>query len=86
MVRGDPESALDLLTAAVQTGPYDPTLFDEPAFDGLRESARFRSLETEYQKIFARERQKTLQILCFDNPAPDAWPPLPETCAGFAAE
>ncbi len=82
MVRGDPEGALELLGQAVQTGPLDPTLFSEPAFAGLHESSLFRELESEYQNVFAEERAKTLQILCYDNPAPDVWPPLPETCAG----
>jgi hypothetical protein len=32
--------------------------------------------------MLAVERQKTLQMICFDNPNPGEWQPLPETCEG----
>ena len=38
-----------------------------------------------YVRVIAKfdaERDKILQLICFNNPVPDDWQPLPETCEG----
>jgi hypothetical protein len=32
------------------------------------------------------EHDKVLQLICFNNPTPDNWQPLPETCEGVAEQ
>ncbi len=78
----DHDGALDELERAIEQGPRDPSLFSEPAFEPLRDSERFRALESRLESILAAQRVNALQVVCFDNPVPDAWQPLPETCAG----
>ncbi len=34
----------------------------------------------------ALERAKALQLMCFNNPVPDAWQPLPGTCEGVVRQ
>ena len=40
----------------------------------------FQALAARLNKILEEERSKTLQLICFDNPAAEVWQPLPETC------
>jgi TolB-like protein len=77
------EAALEDLDNATRMGPRDPSIFSEPAFAAIRDSDRFKALETRMEEFLTRERTRALRMLCFDNPVPDAWPPLPETCAGL---
>jgi hypothetical protein len=32
--------------------------------------------------MLAEEHSKVLQLICFNNPVPDDWQPMPETCEG----
>jgi hypothetical protein len=34
------------------------------------------------EAIVAEEHEKILQLICFNNPVPDEWQPMPETCEG----
>jgi tetratricopeptide (TPR) repeat protein len=83
-VRGDDSIAMEMFAQAVRNGPHDPSLFSEPAFDRFRNDAAFEALQAEFQTNLDSQRIAARQMLCFDNPAPDAWPPLPETCAGIS--
>jgi hypothetical protein len=43
---------------------------------------RFVALQNELDAILAVEHDKVLQLICFNNPVPGDWQPLPETCEG----
>jgi len=55
---------------------------DGPVFDGLRDDPRFAELRQQMEDRLAEEYEQILQLICFDNPIPDDWQPLPETCEG----
>jgi tetratricopeptide (TPR) repeat protein len=82
-LEGDDIAALENIEKAIERGPRDPSLFSEPAFDALRDSQEFQALESRLDSILAEQRIEALQMMCFDNPVPDAWQPLPETCEGI---
>jgi TolB-like protein len=79
---GDNHTALENIEKAIEMGPRDPSLFSEPAFDTLRELSEFQELKSRQESILAEQRIKALQMICFNNPIPDTWQPLPETCVG----
>jgi TolB-like protein/Tfp pilus assembly protein PilF len=81
---GENGEALENIEKAIETGPRDRSLFSEPAFDALRDSPEFQALESRLDSILAAQRVEALQMMCFNNPVPDAWQPLPETCEGVA--
>ena len=83
-LEGDKGSALENIEKAIERGPRDPSLFSEPAFDALRDSPEFKALESRADSILAAQRVKALQMMCFNNPVPETWQPLTETCEGVA--
>jgi tetratricopeptide (TPR) repeat protein len=82
VLEADNDAALENIEKAIETGPRDPSLFSEPAFEVLRDSEQFQALESRLDSILAAQRVRALQMICFNNPVPDAWQPLPDTCAG----
>jgi len=79
----DPESAIE----ALRTGIRDRGLrfdgyFDEPILETLRSEPGFIEVRKELDAIIAVEHEKVLQLICFNNPVPNEWRPLPETCEG----
>ncbi len=78
----DPDHAVAALKSAMQRGLRFPNAFDSPIFEDLRDEPRFVVLEQELDAILAEEHEKVLQLICFNNPAPDVWQPIPETCEG----
>jgi TolB-like protein/lipoprotein NlpI len=82
-VDGAYDTALEEIDKATRIGPRDPSIFSEPAFDAIRDTNRFEALEARLKSFLAGERARAVQMLCFDNPVPETWEPLPETCAGI---
>ena len=78
----DPERAINELKSAVRLGLRDPQVFRDPIFEKLRGEPRFIAVRDELDAILAVEHDKVLQLICFNNPTPDNWQPLPETCEG----
>jgi tetratricopeptide (TPR) repeat protein len=76
----DPDRAITALKSAIQRGLRIPEYIDEPIFEDLRDEPRFVALQQKLDTILAAEHDKVLQLICFDNPAPDDWQPLPKTC------
>jgi TolB-like protein len=82
----DPNRAIAALKSAIDLGLRGgPFMFGDVIFDRLRGNPRFTALRQELDGILATEREKVLQMICFNNPVPDYWQPLPETCEGVAA-
>ena len=79
----DTDQAIASLSSAIQRGLRDKRVFDETIFENLGSDPRFKSLRADLDAILAEEREKVLQLICFNNPVPDDWRPLPETCAGI---
>ena len=50
------------------------------------EDTGFQALASRLDAILEKERRDTLQLMCFNNPVPDIWQPLPETCEGVDRE
>jgi TolB-like protein/Flp pilus assembly protein TadD len=79
---GDKDAMFRLLRNAVDAGLRDPLFFSDPFFDPVRDDRRFVDIESAALQALVAEREKALQLMCFNNPAPGAWQPLTETCAG----
>ena len=79
----DPARAIAELRTGVRDGGLRLYMFfDGPIFDALRNEPGFIEVRKELDAIVAVEHQKVLQLICFNNPAPNDWRPLPETCEG----
>jgi TolB-like protein len=78
----NPEGVIAALRSAIQLGLREPQVFDDPIFVDLWDEPRFVALQQELDAILAAEHDKVLQLICFNNPVPDNWQPLPATCEG----
>ena len=78
----DPDRVIAALRSALQLGLRDPQVFDDPIFEDLWDEPRYVALHQELDDILDVEHGKVLQLICFNNPTPDNWQPLPETCEG----
>jgi tetratricopeptide (TPR) repeat protein len=78
----NPDRAFAALQSAIQNGLRWAMFFDDPIFEDLRDNQRFVALRHELDAILAEEHSKILQLICFNNPVPDEWQPMPETCEG----
>jgi len=77
----DQDAAIAALKSSIRRGLRIPDIFDEPIFEDLWDESRFVALRKNMDAILAVEHEKVLQLICFNNPAPDEWQPLQETCA-----
>ncbi len=76
----DPDRLIAALESAMQRGFRDSRLFADLVFEEMWDEPRFVALQQEIDTILATERNKVLQLMCFNNPAPSGWQPMPETC------
>jgi tetratricopeptide (TPR) repeat protein len=83
---GDKEATFRFLRSAVDAGLRDPLFFSDPFFDAIRDDRQFVDIESVALQALVGERAKALQLMCFNNPAPGAWQPLPETCKSVEQE
>ena len=82
----DPDRAIGGLQSAVRNGLRWPMFLEDPAFISLRDDPRFVAARQEMEALVAAEHVKVLQLICFNNPVPDEWQPMPETCEGVVAQ
>jgi hypothetical protein len=78
----NPDRVIAALRSAIQLGLRNQQVFVDPIFEDLWDEPRFVALQQELDAILAVEHDKVLQLICFNNPTPDNWQPLPETCEG----
>ena len=80
---GEPDQVVAALSIAIELGLRNPQFaFEEPLFDNLRDNPQMIALQEKLDAILTQEHQKILQLICFNNPVPDDWQPLPKTCEG----
>ena len=82
----EPDTAVKALKQAIRNGHRNPLFFDDPIFDGIKMDAGFIAVQRELEAILEAEHNKLLQIICLDNPVPDSWQPMPETCEGVVEQ
>jgi tetratricopeptide (TPR) repeat protein len=79
----DPENAIQELRTGIRERDLRFDMyFNEPIFDAIRSEPEFIEVRKELDTILAVEHEKVLQLICFNNPVPNEWRPLPETCEG----
>ena len=78
---GDQDAVNAAFRAAIDNGMRLP-FWEQPIFDGFRDDPGMIALADALDAIRKLEHQKVLQLICFENPTPNAWRPMPETCVG----
>jgi tetratricopeptide (TPR) repeat protein len=76
----NPDRVIAALKSAMQLGLRDPQVLADPMFEELWAEPRFVALQQELDAMLAAEHDKVLQLICFNNPAPGGWQPMPGTC------
>jgi TolB-like protein/Tfp pilus assembly protein PilF len=82
----DPDGVIAAVRSALQQGLRNPLFFSDPIFENVWNEQRFVALQQELDAMLATEHDKVLQLICFNNPVPDRWQPLRETCEGVVAQ
>lgn len=82
----DPDSIMAALESAMKHGFRDPMFFADPIFEEFWNLPQFVELQQELDAILVTDHDKILQLICFNNPVPNHWQPLPETCEGIVAQ
>jgi TolB-like protein/Tfp pilus assembly protein PilF len=77
---GDSAAAAAALREAINQGLRDPMFITRPIFDEVQGDDRIQELQQEIMEYLKAESRKTKQMMCFENPVPEAWQPLAETC------
>jgi len=78
----DADRANTAMQSAIKLGLRNPQVLDDPIFYNLQDNLLFVGLQQELGAILADERKQVLQLICFNNPTPNEWQPMPETCEG----
>ncbi len=76
----NPDRVIAALKSAMQLGLRNPRVFGDPMFEDMWDEPRLVVLQQEMDGMLAAEHDKVLQLICFNNPAPGDWQPMPETC------
>ncbi len=81
-IEGDAAGTFDSIRKAIDSGFRDDLFFREPALQRLAQHPEFLALKAEVDQLLAVEHANILQLICHDNPIPDIWQPMNETCTG----
>ena len=82
----DTDGVIAALATGLRNGMRAPWVFMDPAFDGMRNDPRFIALRKEMDELLTDDHARILQLICFNNPVPDEWQPLPMTCQGVVEQ
>ncbi|MEP0203977.1 MAG: hypothetical protein ABJ084_13335 [Halioglobus sp.] len=82
--RGEEEEAIHLFKKSLETY-VNLVSFELPIIDGLRGNPEFQTLQAQTKLVVEQQRALTIDLICNDNPIPDAWLPLPSTCQSSVA-
>jgi hypothetical protein len=83
----DTDRVIASLKKAMKLGLRDTNFhFSNSSFAHLRGEPWFVALLEELEGLVAAEHEDVLQLICFNNPAPDEWQPLPETCEAIVEQ
>ncbi len=83
---GRKAEAIDALRSAIRWGLRGRRALADPIFDVVRNEPGFADLEEELDAIRAAQHAEVLQLICFNNPVPQHWRPLPHTCDGVVRQ
>jgi len=84
-IEGNAAGAFESIRSAIDAGFRDDTLFREPSLQGLADHPEFLALKAEVGKLLMSEHREILKLICDDNPIPNIWQPMSETCAAPGA-
>ena len=82
----DTHRMITALNAAMQHGLRDPHFFEDAIFEDVWDESAFVAIQKELDEVLTTEHHKVLQLICFNNPVPDNWQPMPETCEGVVEQ
>jgi TolB-like protein len=84
-INEDSASAFESIRTAITLGFRDRTFFREPAMQWLAQHPDFLALQAEVNNTLANDQAAVLQLICHENPIPNIWQPMRQTCAGVIA-
>ncbi len=67
----------------MRLGLRDKQVLNDAIFEEMQSQPGFIAVEENLAEVLDRERQEVLQLICFQNPVPDRWQPMAETCHGL---
>lgn len=76
------EQVVESLRSSIRLGMRNRQSLDDPIFEDVRGHPGFVALKRELEQLLSIEHEKVLQLICFNNPVPGNWQPLPRTCEG----
>ena len=76
-----PAHALVALESAAARALLVKFFLDDAIFDVIRTDPAFVALQDGLLARGEADHENILRLICFDNPIPEDWRPLPETCA-----
>ena len=83
----DTDRVIASLEKAIERGLRDLAFhYSAASFAQFEDEPRFVALRDEVERLIAEEHDNVLQLICFNNPVPDDWQPLPETCDGVVEQ
>lgn len=85
-VEGDEQLTFEAIRMAIDKGFRVPSFFNEPVFESIRTHPELLSLRAELAQLLKSEHEKVLTLICTDNPIPESWRPLKETCLGVTTD
>ena len=84
-IEGNEEGAFESIRQAIDLGFREPSFFREPSLQSLSGHPEFFALKAKVQQLVDIEHAEVLQLICHDNPIPQIWQPMKQTCAGVTA-
>jgi len=84
-VEDNASGVFESIQAAIDAGARDQAFFREPALQWLQGHPEFLALKAQMQQRVDTERAGIVRLICQQNPIPEIWQPLRQTCDGIEA-